>query len=86
MVERCCTLAQRFARNLGMVRGIHVLNDVVLNQVLVAFDSPDHDHDSLADETGGTGPKGWRLLVVRDHLARTPRDAHLRMQLEHKRR
>jgi glutamate/tyrosine decarboxylase-like PLP-dependent enzyme len=51
LVERCCTLAQRFAQNLGAVRGIHVLNDVVLNQVLVAFDSPDDDQDSLADET-----------------------------------
>jgi glutamate/tyrosine decarboxylase-like PLP-dependent enzyme len=36
MVERCCRLARRFADGLRSA-GLEVLNDVVLNQVLVAF-------------------------------------------------
>ena len=40
LVDRCCTLARRFAERLGRVPGVHVLNDVVLNQVLVRFDPP----------------------------------------------
>ena len=41
LVERCCTLARRFADQLGAAGGVTVLNDVVLNQVLVRFDGPD---------------------------------------------
>jgi glutamate/tyrosine decarboxylase-like PLP-dependent enzyme len=37
LVERCCTLARRFADQLGAVDGITIMNDVVLNQVLVSF-------------------------------------------------
>lgn len=36
LVERCCRLAQKFADNLKG-SGFHILNDVVLNQVLVSF-------------------------------------------------
>ncbi|SDO84113.1 Glutamate or tyrosine decarboxylase [Pedococcus dokdonensis] len=36
LVERCCTLAQRFADGLA-AGGAEVVNDVVLNQVLVGF-------------------------------------------------
>jgi len=41
MVERSCTLARRFADRLAAADGVAVLNDVVLNQVLVAFDDAD---------------------------------------------
>jgi glutamate/tyrosine decarboxylase-like PLP-dependent enzyme len=38
MILRTCMLARRMADRLTRERGIHVLNDVVLNQVLVEFD------------------------------------------------
>jgi glutamate/tyrosine decarboxylase-like PLP-dependent enzyme len=37
VVERCCAHARRFGEALGDGRGVTVLNDVVLNQVLVRF-------------------------------------------------
>jgi len=40
LVDRCCALARRFAERLGSARGVHVLNEVALNQVLVRFDPP----------------------------------------------
>lgn len=46
IVEGCCAHAKRFATSLAAVDGIEVVNDVVLNQVLVRFLSPDGDHDS----------------------------------------
>ncbi|GAA4558579.1 pyridoxal-dependent decarboxylase [Planotetraspora kaengkrachanensis] len=45
LVERCCTLAGRFAERLAAHDGVEVLNDVSLNQVLVRFLSADGDHD-----------------------------------------
>jgi glutamate/tyrosine decarboxylase-like PLP-dependent enzyme len=39
LVERCCTLARRMAEVLGAAPGVAILNEVVLNQVLVRFDS-----------------------------------------------
>jgi glutamate/tyrosine decarboxylase-like PLP-dependent enzyme len=39
LVERCCAHAARFAAGLEAA-GFEILNDVVLNQVLVAFGSP----------------------------------------------
>lgn len=41
MVERCCDLAVRMARRLGEHPGVHVINEVVLNQVLVRFADDD---------------------------------------------
>jgi glutamate/tyrosine decarboxylase-like PLP-dependent enzyme len=41
LVERCCTLAARFAEGVAAVPGARVLNDVVLNQVLVRFEDDD---------------------------------------------
>ena len=41
LVERCCAHARRFGEALGERRGVEVLNDVVLNQVLVRFDDDD---------------------------------------------
>jgi glutamate/tyrosine decarboxylase-like PLP-dependent enzyme len=39
MIERCCALARRFAEQLDVIEGVSILNDVVLNQVLVHFDT-----------------------------------------------
>jgi glutamate/tyrosine decarboxylase-like PLP-dependent enzyme len=39
LVERCCGLAGRMAERLGPTPGIRVLNEVVLNQTLVRFES-----------------------------------------------
>ena len=36
-MERCCSLARRFADQLGAIEGVSIGNDVVLNQVLVDF-------------------------------------------------
>ena len=41
LVERCCRYARRFADALREDRGVAILNDVVLNQVLVRFDDSD---------------------------------------------
>jgi glutamate/tyrosine decarboxylase-like PLP-dependent enzyme len=41
LVERCCTLARRFAGQLAGVPGVTVLNDVVLNQVMVRYGDDD---------------------------------------------
>ena len=46
LVERCCTLAGRFAERLAAADGVEVLNQVVLNQVLVRFAAADGDHDA----------------------------------------
>jgi len=40
LVDRCCARARRFAEQLERAPGVHVLNEVALNQVLVRFDSP----------------------------------------------
>ena len=43
LVERCCRLARRFAEQLAAEPGIRILNEVVLNQVLVRFETGDGD-------------------------------------------
>src|SRR5262249_42490581 len=63
LVNRTCRLARRFAG--GMTASGHeVLNDVVLNQVIVAFgDAPRTDAVIAAVQDGGTcwcGPTTWR--------------------------
>lgn len=35
LIDRCCTLARRFADGLGALDGVEIVNEVVLNQVLV---------------------------------------------------
>lgn len=47
MVERCCRLARRFADGLRSA-GLEVLNDVVLNQVLVAFGDGERTRQTIA--------------------------------------
>jgi glutamate/tyrosine decarboxylase-like PLP-dependent enzyme len=48
LIERDCQLAKRFAESLGRC-GFAVLNDVVLNQVLVAFGNPETTRRVIAD-------------------------------------
>jgi glutamate/tyrosine decarboxylase-like PLP-dependent enzyme len=38
LVERCCRVASRIAERLSREPGVHLLNDVALNQVLVRFE------------------------------------------------
>jgi glutamate/tyrosine decarboxylase-like PLP-dependent enzyme len=47
MIERCCAHAQRFATGLAAA-GHVVLNEVVLNQVLVSFGSPERTRRIIA--------------------------------------
>ena len=46
LVERCARLARRMADQLARRPNVHVLNDVVLNQVLVRFDGAGGDADA----------------------------------------
>jgi glutamate/tyrosine decarboxylase-like PLP-dependent enzyme len=67
LVERCCALAGRFAEGLAAAPGVEVLNDVELNQVLVAFtDAGGEDHTARvlervqADGTCWMSGTTWR--------------------------
>lgn len=70
LVERCCTLAQRFADGL-VAGGAEVVNDVVLNQVLVSFGG-DERTDRVVEGVqregtcwlGATTWRGRRLMRV----------------------
>jgi glutamate/tyrosine decarboxylase-like PLP-dependent enzyme len=73
LVERCCDHATRFAEKLGAEPDVEILNDVVLNQVLVRFTSPDGDHDGRTadvirriqqDGTCWMGGSVWKGLGV----------------------
>jgi glutamate/tyrosine decarboxylase-like PLP-dependent enzyme len=46
LVDRCCDLAARMARQLAAHPSVTILNDVVLDQVLVRFSPPGVDHDN----------------------------------------
>jgi glutamate/tyrosine decarboxylase-like PLP-dependent enzyme len=48
IVERCCTLATRMAARLAGHRCAHILNEVVLNQMLVQFRRPGGDDAAAA--------------------------------------
>src|SRR5262249_62162439 len=48
LVDRCCALARRFAKQLDAVDRFEVVNDVVLNQVLVRF-GDDEETDRVID-------------------------------------
>src|SRR5215813_2290128 len=74
VVDRCCMLARRFADRLGREPGVHVLNEIALNQVLVRFAPPGGgDTDACTREviarvqTDGTcwlGGSRWKDLDV----------------------
>ena len=63
MIERCCRHASRFADGLEAA-GYEVLNDVVLNQVLVSFGSPEKTQRVIQgiqdDGTCWAGITGWQ--------------------------
>jgi glutamate/tyrosine decarboxylase-like PLP-dependent enzyme len=63
LVERNCGLAQRFAEGLRKC-GYRVLNEVILNQVLVSFGSPETTRRVIAEvQTEGTcwcGSTEWQ--------------------------
>lgn len=50
LVERHCTLAQRFAARLAAEPGIRILNDVVINQIIAVFGTGDADQRRAATE------------------------------------
>lgn len=53
-VDRCCALARRFADRLAGLDGVDVLNDVVFNQVVVAF----ADDETTREVIGGLQRSG----------------------------
>ena len=63
IVRRCCRHAQRFARGLEEA-GYKVLNDLVLNQVLVSFGSPEKTNEVIRrisdDGTMWAGGTSWQ--------------------------
>jgi glutamate/tyrosine decarboxylase-like PLP-dependent enzyme len=48
LVERCCAQARRLAAQVAELPGAHVLNDVVLNQVLFRFETDEQTDGALA--------------------------------------
>ena len=63
MIEGCCRHARRFAEGLSAA-GFEVLNEVVLNQVLVAFGTPERTREVIAaiqqDGTCWCGSTIWQ--------------------------
>ena len=63
LIERTCAHARKFGKGLTDA-GFEVLNDVVLNQVLVSFGSPEVTHKVIAeiqrDGTCWAGPTVWQ--------------------------
>lgn len=76
LVERTCRLARRFADELAAGGRAEVVNDVVANQVLVRWLSPDGDNGALAEAVmaavrrdgtaffSGTTYRGERLMRI----------------------
>jgi len=63
LIERTCAHAQEFAERLRHA-GFDVLNDVVINQVLVSFGSPETTREVIRriqqDGTCWCGPTVWQ--------------------------
>jgi glutamate/tyrosine decarboxylase-like PLP-dependent enzyme len=63
LIDRCCRCAVRFAEGLSAA-GFEILNDVVLNQVLVSFGSPETTQQVIAgiqeDGTCWCGGTVWQ--------------------------
>ncbi len=76
LVDRLCSLAERFADLLTASGRAEVMNDVVFNQVLIRWLADDGDHDALTDRVisciqadgtayfGGTTWNGMRLMRI----------------------
>ena len=47
LVERCCAHARHAAEELARLTGAHILNEVVLNQVLFRFETDEQTQDAL---------------------------------------
>ncbi len=63
LVRRSCARALDFAEQFGRLPGVTVLNEVVLNQVLVAFDTADPAAIAADVRSSGTAfvtPSAWR--------------------------
>ncbi len=81
LVERCCTLARRFAEQLSAIDDVTIANDVVLNQVLVGF-GDDARTDGVIERVqrsgecwmGGTTWRGQRLMRISVSSWRTTED------------
>ncbi|HEX5618998.1 MAG TPA: aminotransferase class V-fold PLP-dependent enzyme [Solirubrobacteraceae bacterium] len=58
LVDRCCALARRLAAAMEELDGAHVLNDVVLNQVLVRFGESDDVTRAVIDDVQ-RGGEAW---------------------------
>ena len=78
MVERDCDLAARMARRLAEPSGVRIVNEVVLNQVLVAVGDAD-----TTEVGGGPDPGRRRALAGRHDFPRHAGAAHLSIWLEH---
>jgi glutamate/tyrosine decarboxylase-like PLP-dependent enzyme len=71
LVERCCALARRFGERLAAIDGVEIGNEIVLNQVLVAF-GDDERTDRLIEAVqrdgtcwmGGTTWHGRRYMRI----------------------
>ena len=67
LIERTCRHARRFAEGLA-AGGFEVLNEVVLNQVLVSFGTPEQTARVIArlqeEGTCGCGPSTWQGRTV----------------------
>ncbi len=81
LVERCCSLARRFAEQLSAIDGVTVVNEVVLNQVLVSFGEDERtdrviDHVQRSGECwmGATTWHGRRLMRISVSSWRTTED------------
>ena len=69
LVERCCARARQIAELLGAHKGIEILNDVVLNQVLVRFNGSDEDTRAVItrvqqDGTCWLGGTTWHNMAA----------------------
>ena len=76
VVDRTCSLARRFADRLSAGGRAEVMNDVVFNQVLIRWLSPDGNHDAFNDRVvaaiqadgtaffSGTTWNGMRLMRI----------------------
>ena len=64
LVDRCCSLARRFAEGLATIEDVEIANDVVLNQVLVGFGADQRTDRIIAavqrDGTCWMGATAWR--------------------------
>jgi glutamate/tyrosine decarboxylase-like PLP-dependent enzyme len=67
LIDRNCRCARRFAEGLAAA-GFEILNEVVLNQVLVSFGSPEATARTIAgiqeDGTCWCGPTVWQGRVA----------------------